>query len=116
MGFFKNFLGAILNSATAIGEVTGGEYNRYSVNLIKDKEGKQFLKFSMLSKPDVLISKADVREFATLESGATWVRGSGSNAKRCLGNRYKLVTVDGKSAIINILANYTGQVESLFIL
>lgn len=116
MGFFKKFLDAILNSATAIGEVTGGEYNRYSVNLTKDKDGKQFLKLSMLSKPDVLISKADVREFTTLESGAQWVHGSGNNAKRCVGNRYKLVTVDGKGVIINILANHTGQVESLFIL
>ena len=116
MGFFKSLLGAALNGASAIGQVTGGEYNRYTVNLVKNKDGEQVLKFAMLSKPDILISKADVREFATLESGAQWIQGSGSGAKRCLGNRYKLITKDGKSAIFNVLANYTGQIESLFLL
>ena len=116
MGFFKNLFGAMFNGATAIGQVTGGEYNRYTVNYVKNEDGEYVLKFAMLSKPNILISKDDVAEFTTLETGANWIQGSGSGAKRCLGNRYKIVTKDGKSAIFNVLANYTGKVESLFIL
>lgn len=116
MGFFKKFLGAILNGATAIGTVSGGEYNRYTVNSIKTENGEDGLKLAMLGKQDVILTKANVREFITLETGAKWTSGSGSNQKICLGNRYKVVTNEGKSAIINILANYTSKVEAIFIL
>ena len=116
MGFFKSLLGAALNGASAIGQVTGGEFNRYTVNIVKNKDGEEVLKFAMLTRPDVLISKGDVREFTTLESGAHWVQGSGNGQRRYVGNRYKIVTKDGKSAIFNVFANYTGRVESLFLL
>lgn len=118
MGFFdglKKFFKAAANASASIGTVTGGEFDRYNVNFVT-KDGVQKLKFTMLGREDVEIGKDDVREFSTLESGAKWTQGSGSGQKVCIGNRYKVVLNDGKAAIFNVLANYTGKVEAVFLL
>ena len=118
MGFFdglKKFFKAAAQSAASLGVVTGGEFARYNVNLVT-KDGETKLIFTMLGKSDVEIVKSDVREFSTLESGAKWTTGSGSGKKICVGNRYKIVLNDGRAAIFNVLANYTGKIEAVFML
>ena len=118
MGFLdkaKGFFKAAMNSASSSGTVTGGDYARYNVNL-STVNGQTKMTLTMLGKPDVEISKENVKEFTTMETGAKWVTGSGSGQRTCLGNRYKVVMKDGKSFIMNVLANYTSKVEALFIL
>ena len=107
------------------GKVTGGDYAGYGVTLVNKEyytEGKSYagvtpLKtdtviFGCLGKENYIFGKEEVADFQTIESHATW--SSGNTVKK--GNRYKSVFKDGKTSIVNIVANSTSQIEAIFLL
>lgn len=107
------------------GKVTGGDYMGYGVTIVNKQyfiEGKTYVGvtplkkdtviFGCIGKENYMFGKEDVAEFQTIESHATW--SSGNAVKK--GNRYKIIFKDGKSSIINIVADSTSEIESIFLL
>ena len=118
---FKNLLVAGGND----GKVTGGDYIGYGVTIVNKQnfiEGKSYagvtpLKkdaviFGCLGKDNYIFGKEDVDDFQNIECHAKW--SSGNSVKE--GNRYKIKFKDGKTSIVSIVANSTGEIETIFLL
>ena len=110
----KGFLQKQASKPVMIGEVTGGDFPRYSVQLIRGAEGNKVFLKAYDGRPDVQLNKEDVKEFSTLQSGLTWRWALGCN-KVAIGNRYKVVLNSGKGAIINVVQNCAGDIEGIFL-
>ena len=118
MGFMDKLKGFLQNQASKpvmIGEVTGGDFPRYSVQLVRGAEGNKVFLKAYDGRPDVNLNKEDVKEFTTLQTGTSWRWVLGGN-KLAIGNRYKIILNSGKGAIINIVQNCVSDIEGIFIL
>lgn len=110
----KGFLKAQASKPVIIGEVTGGDFPRYSVQLVRGDEGNKIFLKAYDGRPDVDLSKSLVKEFTMLQSGTSW-RFAFNGNKPAIGNRYKIVLNDGKGAIINVVNNCASEIEGIFL-
>ena len=105
------------------GRVTGGDYVGYGVSCVvksvfesdKSYVGQKIpcdaVVMACLGKENVIFGKKDIQSFEMIQSNARWTHGNQPK----IGNRYKIVFLDGKSSIINIVANGTSEFEAIFI-
>ena len=117
MGFLdkiKEFLQKQASKPVIIGEVTGGDFPRYTVQLVRSSDGNKVFLKAYDGRPDISLNKEDVKEFTTLQSGTTWKFVFNGN-KLAIGNRYKIVLNSGKGAIINVVQNCVGDIEGIFL-
>ena len=128
MGFFskiKDGFKKMLIAGGNDGKVTGGDYMGYGVTLVNKEyytAGKKYVGvtplkkdtviFGCMGKESFMFGKDVVKDFQTVESHAIW--NSGNTVKR--GNRYKIVFKDGKTSIVNIVANSTSEIEAILAL
>lgn len=117
MGILDKVTGFLKKQASKpvmIGEVTGGDFPRYSVQLERLETGNKIYLKAYDGRPDISLDKSEVREFSTLQTDVTWRFVLAGNQVK-IGNRYKIVLNNGKGAILNIVSNCASDIESLYI-
>jgi hypothetical protein len=104
MGFFKN----ILRANTAIGSVSGSDFNNCQLNMAK-KDGSRALLISGLGKEDFVFDKSDVKEFSVVASNVNFKLGTQPK----IGNKYKIEFNNGKTAIVSVPAHECEKIENI---
>lgn len=107
MGFFKNFL---LRSMANAGWVTGGAHQHDSIIINREKENPMAtgLTFLGVSK-SCEFKKEDISQITVMETSANYQNGS----TNYVGCRYKIAFKNGETSIVFIVANRTGEFETL---
>lgn len=106
MGFFKNLMKNLF--ANKIGVVTGSDFNGGYLATGR-KNGVPALAIFGHGEEDYLFTKDDVKEFGVYEQNARFL--IDNNAK--IGNKYRILFKDGKSAIFNVPAGDCAKVEAI---
>lgn len=105
MGFFKNMLRM---NTSRIGNVTGSDFSHCYISVAK-KDGRPALVIYGTGKEDFLFDKSDVKEISILETNTTLILEN----KRYVGNKYRIVFNNGKSALLSIPANGCARLEEV---
>ena len=106
MGFFKNLLKNAMS--TKYGTVNGSDFGTGYV-VAAHKDGAVALGFMVKGKEDYIFAKNDINEISSLGSNVSFT--VDGNLK--VGNKYRIVFKDGRSAIICIVLAECSKVESI---
>ena len=107
MGFFKNMFKNAF--AAKIGIVTGSDFGGGYV-CMAHKDGKSALAIMKSGQEDYIFVKEDVAEFSTFETNIKFL----VDREPKIGNKYRVVFKDGKSAILTVAAAHCSVIENLF--
>ena len=107
MGFFKNLAKQMF--MTKIGIVTGSDFAGGELAMAH-KDGVQGLGIVRKGQEDYIFIKSDIAEFSKFETDIKFFIGSDPK----IGNKYRVVFKDGKSAILCIPAAQCSIIENLF--